>query len=199
MKVTDIIISLILGRILGFLLSDFLGAMGIRLGFYYMVILWILLPFIVLSMVWFAGIIGRRFLFIFQGTKHVLVGAVATVIDLKIFDLLSWIFSSFLFSHILVFKAISFLFSTGAKYIGNKYWAFAKHQKENLQEEIINFLFITLVGLVIDTGSFYFLTTFVHPLFGMPAALWIKSSIIMAAIAAALWNFLGYKFLVFKK
>src|SRR3989344_5833308 len=63
----------------------------------------------------------------------------------------------------------------------------------------LQFFMVTLVGLVIDVGFFYYFTKITGPQFGASNALWIKISVIFAAIMAAIWNFLGYKFLVFKK
>ena len=199
MRVVDVIFSLMVGRFIAFLFSDFLGEWGIKLGIYYSLILWVAFPFISLFCLWIAYIIGRKFLFIFQAAKHFLVGAFATVIDLKIFVLSLWFFSLFLSLSPMILKGASFLISTSIKYWGNKYWAFGRHEKENIKEEIVHFFYITAVGLIIDIIVFYFLTRMLQPQFQLSAANWVKLSVIFAATAAALWNFLGYKFIVFKK
>lgn len=215
MRVLDVIFSLAIGRVIGFLMNDFFLEWGIKLGFYYTFILWIVFPFLSLFCLWLAYLIGRKFLFIYQAVKHLLVGAFATVFDLKIFVLLSWFFTSLIFINPLIFKGISFILSTIIKYWGNKYWAFEKHEpfdslrsdsgqaaqdkQDNVRKEIIQFFYITLFGLIIDISVFYYMTKLMGPQFNLSAVIWIKLSIIFAAIIAALWNFLGYKFLVFKK
>ncbi len=130
---------------------------------------------------------------VFQAVKHLIVGAIATLFDLAVFTLLAIVFNP------LLSKGISFLFSTAIKYWGNKYWAFAKPEKENWRKELFSFIIITLVGLLIDVGVFYYFTNMLGPQFLLSVALWTKVSVVMAAVVAALWNFLGYKFLVFKK
>ena len=207
MKVIDIIFSLITGRVIGFLLSDFLKEWGITIGFYYSLVLWIVLPFFSLFCLWLAYKASTfakasadksdgqgKFLFVFQAAKFVLVGTFATVIDLKIFEFLAWFFSAYILA-----KIISFIVATFLKYWGNKYWSFQKYEKEDLNKEIIQFFFITLVGLIVDVVSFYYFTKIMGPQFALSNVIWIKLSVIFAGITAALWNFLGYKFLVFKK
>ena len=131
----------------------------------------------------------------FQVVKHVTVGAVATLLDLGIFELLVAILGV----NALLVKGFSFICSTLVKYGGNKYWAFQKPEHDGLSKEIIQFLIITIVGLGIDLTSFYYATKIPwgSPIFG--PHLWQATSVLIAAAVAAVWNFTGYKFLVFKK
>ena len=194
MKIIDIIFALVCGKVVGFVASDLIKGLGIPISFYGSLALWIIFPIVALFFLWMADSIGKKILFVFEGAKFFLVGAFATVVDLKLFELLIWIFPIYILG-----KVISFIISTLLKYWGNKYWTFKKHQKENVHREIIQFFSITLVGLAIDVSAFYYATKIIGPQFSMPTAIWIKLSVIFAALAAALWNFLGYKFLVFKK
>lgn len=199
MKPLDIIFALICGRVIGFLVSDFLKTWGVSVGVAYQIIIWLILPFAALLCLWIAQSIGRRFLFVFQAGKHLLVGAAATVVDLKIFELIVWFSGLFLMIGPLGAKSISFIFSTLLKYWGNKYWAFLQHEKEQMHLEMAKFFLITLAGLGIDLGAFYYATDVIGPRGSIPAVLWVKFSVIFAALAAAAWNFICYKFLVFKK
>ncbi len=194
MKISDIIFALVCGKVIGFVASDLIRGFGIPISFYESIVLWIIFPVIALFFLWLANIIGKKLLFVFESAKFFLVGAFATVIDLKLYELFLWFFP---FS--ILAKSISFIFSTILKYWGNKYWTFGKHEKENMKKEITQFFAITLVGLAIDVSAFYYATKIVGTQFGLPAPIWIKLSVILAALATALWNFLGYKFLVFKK
>jgi len=198
-KITDVIFALIAGRIIGFLVGDFLREWGIDIGLYWGLLIWLVLPLVSLACLWLAYKIGRKFLFIFQGAKYFLVGAVATIIDLKLFEFLFWIFSIHITFVTITAKSISFIISTFFKYWGNKHWAFLKHEKEDIHKEIIGFFAITLVGLAIDVMCFYYFAKIMGPQFNLPDAIWVKLSVIFAALVAALWNFVGYKFFVFKK
>ncbi len=199
MKVIDIIFALICGRIVAQIAHDFLKGYGIEIG-YYKWILYLTLPIISLVCLWLAYLIGKKFLFVFQAAKYFLVGVFATIIDLKLFELLVWIFS-FSFGTVapITSKGISFLISTFVKYWGNKHWTFEKPEKENIGQEIFQFVVVTIIGLGLDIGSFLYFTKIIGPQLSAPEDVWIKLSVIFAALVAAIWNFIGYKFLVFKK
>ena len=85
-KVIDIIFALVFGRIIGFLVGDFLREWDVHIGFYWSMVIWIVFPLFSLMCLWIAFLIGRKILFVFQSAKFLLVGAVATVIDLKLFE-----------------------------------------------------------------------------------------------------------------
>lgn len=210
MKAIDVIFALISGRIIGVLLNDFFKEWSISIGWYYHLILWLALPFISLFCLWLAWLIGKKFIFVFQAAKFLLVGAVFMVVDLKLFEFLV-LFKNLLFvkSDILFFsllfltspltaKGISFLIATFLKFWGNKYWVFGRPEKDNLKKELVKFFSITLVGMVIDVTAFYYFVNILGPQFGTSVFVWIKLSVILAGVIVALWNFLGYKFLVFK-
>ncbi|MEK7664236.1 MAG: GtrA family protein [Patescibacteria group bacterium] len=199
MKAIDVVLALIFGRIIGFLLGDFLREWEIHINLYLNLIIWIAFPLISLFCLWLAHLIGRKFLFIYQGAKFFLVGAVATVVDLKLFEFIWLLVLAQIQASSIIAKGFSFVISTALKYWGNKYWAFQKHGKENIHKEMAQFFLITLIGLAVDILSFRYFVNALGPQFDIPAAIWIKLSVIFAAIIAAIWNFIGYKFFVFKK
>ncbi len=198
MKVTDIIFALISGWMVNWVAFDFLKGYGVDFGLWRWLLSWVL-PIVSLTFLWIAYLASRKLLFVYQGAKHLLVGAFATVIDLEIFELLVWVFSLAAVVSPIFSKGISFLISTSVKYWGNKHWAFGKFEKEELPKEIFQFFIVTVVGLGLDIGSFFYFTKIMGPQFGTPLSVWVELSVILAAIVAALWNFCGYKFLVFKK
>ena len=65
--------------------------------------------------------------------------------------------------------------------------------------EVFQFFTISLGGMVIDVIAFFFFVKVMGPQFEIPPVVWVKFSVIFAGIAAAFWNFLGYKHYVFKK
>lgn len=199
MKVIDVILALIFGRVMGFLVGDFLREWNINIGFYWALTIWLIFPTVALLFLWMAQVISRKLPFVFQAAKFILVGAAATVVDLKLFEFGWAFFLPHIESAVIVAKGSSFIIATLLKYWGNKKWAFQKHGKENIHKEIAQFFSVTLVGLVIDLLSFSYFVNILGPQFGIPGAIWVKISVIFAGIAAALWNFSGYKFLVFKK
>jgi hypothetical protein len=110
MKVIDIIFALICGEIVAQITYDFLKGYGIEIS-YYKWLLYFTLPIVSLTCLWLAYLIGKKLLFVFQSAKYFLVGVFATIIDLKLFELLVWI-------NPIISKGISFLISIFIKYWG---------------------------------------------------------------------------------
>ncbi len=193
MKVFDATLALLFGAGVALGLVEFLA--GQRMP--YVILLCVILPALCVLGIYIGEIIGKKYLIVYQLARHVLVGAFATIVDLKVFELLGFFFG--LLVSPIIFKAISFIFSTGIKYVGNKHWAFEKQDTLHIGHEATKFFVITLIGLLLDVGVFYFCTNMLGAQFGLALGLWAKVSVIISAIVAAVWNFIGYKFLVFKK
>jgi putative flippase GtrA len=160
------------------------------------------LPF-ALAILCFVGIrvaflIGQKIFILFQAAKFFLVGTLNTFIDLgvlNIFILISGIASGVFYS---IFKAISFLVATTNSYFWNKFWTFEKKEKPD-PKEFFKFLVVTVFGFLINVGVASFVVNIVGPQFGMGKKIWASVGAIVAAFFAFVWNFLGSKFIVFKK
>jgi putative flippase GtrA len=179
----DIIFATVCGLSVSWLAFDFFGKYGL--------IAIIILPILSIIGLWVVELIGKKLLFVHQAGKFALAGAFADVVDIKVFQL---VFLFLPFS--LPVKAISFIVGTFVKYFSDKHWAFEKPDKENMHKEIAKFFLVAMVGLGINVVSFYFFSKMEVIL---PAKIWQELSIILAALVTAIWNFTGYKFLVFKK
>jgi len=97
-----------------------------------------------------------------------------------------------------VFKGITFLIATSAKYFGDKFWAFEKMEKTGMGKEFSQFFFVTLIGLGLNVGIASFVVNGIDPQFGLTANNWGTVGGIAAAFGVMAWNFIGYKFFVFK-
>ncbi len=137
--------------------------------------------------------------FFFQLSKFGLIGVANTVIDLGIYNL--FIFMSDVSSGYLiaVFKSFSVLAAIVNSYVWNKFWSFEKKETGNVGEEFTQFLLISLSGLLLNVG----ITAFVVNVIGAPAGMaektWASIGGLTASILVLTWNFIGYKFFVFKK
>ncbi|MBX4201087.1 GtrA family protein [Candidatus Parcubacteria bacterium] len=190
MKIIDIILAILCTETVVFLLGDIL-----KLPLYLTILAYLLFPILSVVFLFAMYLIGKKAILAFQAGKHVMIGGLATVVDLKMFEVLL----ALALRNILLAKSISFVISTSLKYIGNKHWAFERHGNEGIKKEMVQFLAITVIGLSIDLAVFYYSTKILGPQFAVPPSIWVKTSVILAAVAAAVWNFLGYKLLVFKK
>lgn len=145
-----------------------------------------------------ASIIGKKILILFQAAKFFLVGTLNTFIDIGVVEFLILITKIEVGGPVTFFKAISFLTATTNSYFWNKYWTFGKREKIK-PEEFLKFLIITTIGLLINVSIFHFIFTILGPKFGIKIGTWRIISVILAAFFAFMWNFLGSKFIVFKK
>jgi len=183
----DIIFALICGLAVAWIGTDFFSK--------YALVFFILLPVLSVFGLWVADLIGKKFLFVRQAAKFSLAGGFADVVDIKAFQLLFWLLPFSLF-----IKAISFVAGTLVKYFCDKYWAFNTPENDPkstpMHKEMIKFFLVAGVGLLINVVSFYF---FGKIKTSMPAKTWTELVIILATIVTAVWNFCGYKYLVFKK
>ncbi len=203
LKKSDIILALFIGEITAcyfiYILKNSSLAKTIP---HFLNFLWSLIfvfPILTLIGIYIAFLIGKRFLFVFQLAKFALVGVIATIVDLGILAFLiraSGIEAGIWYS---VFKGTSFLVATCSKYLGDKLWAFEKKEMEGVGEEFAKFFLVTLGGLLINVGIASFVVNIIGPCFGIGKELWANLGGIIAAFGTVIWNFSGYKFIVFKK
>jgi putative flippase GtrA len=159
----------------------------------------VLFPLLAIFGIWIAEIIGRRFLFVYQLAKFLLVCSFFAVFDLIILNSLM-AFLGIEKEEVVkytIFVATSFIVATIFKYFANKYWAFEKKEKERMEKEFGIFFFVTAISGIIQTGvSRLFFKSFA---LAMPIILVGNVGKIIGIVVASIWNFLGYKFFVFKK
>lgn len=191
MKISDIIIAFVCGWAVNLLAFDFLKEFGVDFGLWKYLLSWVL-PILSVFCLWLMSLLEQKLHIVYQGAKFALVGVFADIIDIKAFQLIILLIPADL-----AIKTVSFLIAVAIKYFGNKRWVFNKSEKEGIKE-VAQFLAVTLGGLLINLVSFYCATNSSFQ-FGVSANMWTEISIIFAALAAAAWNFVGYKFIVFKK
>lgn len=201
LKKSDIILSLIIGEITAWYFFYILKNSSLNFR-HFSAVLWslpIFFPLLSLIGIWLAFLIGKKFLFVFQLAKFSLVGVIATIIDLGILAFLihaSGIASGIWYS---IFKAVSFVVATCSKYLGDKLWAFEKKEMTEVGREFGKFFIVTLGGLLINVGIASLIVNIIGPQFGLSREIWANLGGIIAALGTVVWNFSGYKFLVFKK
>jgi len=133
-----------------------------------------------------------------QFSKFVLIGMLNTGIDFAVLNLLMRLFSVYEGSSIIPIKAVAFFTANINSYFCNKYWTFRQEQKKNISQEYGKFLIISAIALGIHLMVIYSITTLIPPIL-MSKELWANFANIVAVGLALIWNFIGYKFLVFKK
>ena len=142
----------------------------------------------------------KRKEFIAQITKYVLVGSLNTGIDFAVLNLLLWMTGIYSGKWIILLNAIAFSVAVINSYFWNKFWTFKDKGTDGSKvKEFSQFVSITLIGMILNTAVVYFMTTFTSPIMELSPELWANLAKVFATGISLVWNFLGYKFIVFKK
>lgn len=198
LDVRDLAFAGINGAVFGILLPIVLKNLGVDIGISGFMFL---LAFSILAVlgVFVGYVLSRIARFFFQLTKFGSVGAANTAIDFGILNLLiatTGVATGGLF---IVFKFVSFLGATINSYIWNKYWSFGDKSKDDIKEEFTKFITISGIGVFLNVGIASFVNNIIGPAAGIGENQWANIAAAIAAISVLTWNFVGYKFVVFKK
>ena len=134
-----------------------------------------------------------------QFIKFAFVGGINTGIDFAVLNSLMWISGIYEGKEIIFLNIIAFTVATINSYFMNKRWTFEVKGKKEVGKEFSQFILISLIGISINTGIVYSITTFIEPSFGLSSPLWANFAKASATAISLIWNFIGYKFIVFKK
>lgn len=194
----DFIISALVGFLVGVFAIPTLFNLGIH-NRLFLIILPLAVPPLWMLGLWLGGFLSRWFAFTTQFSKFVAVGFLNTAIDFGVLNLLSsatGITTGFIIGGI---NIPGFVIAVFNSYFWNKLWVFRDRQEENIFRDFPKFLVITLVGLFINSGIVILVTTFIHPFLGVEARVWLNIAKAVAASLSLIWNFVGYKFVVFNQ
>jgi len=142
--------------------------------------------------------LGRKRPVLFQFGKFITIGLSNTAIDFGILNLLIFLTDierGYFYS---LFKAISFMFAVTNSYFWNKFWAFESSNTKGTRKEFFQFLTISGIGFGINVIVASFVVNVIGPVGEISARLWANLGAFSAIAISLLWNFLGYKFIVFK-
>lgn len=198
MKKADIIIAFLAGEGVAWLFIWFLKKSAIEIA----LLNWglpILFPFLAIICLWASYLIGKRYLFVFQLAKFLLIGSLFALFDLVILNSLMTYFGVTKGIEYSIFVTTSFVIATSVKYIADKFWAFEKSERKGMGREFTGFFIITLISGGIHIGIASFIVNIIGAQFGISPLIWANIGKILGIVVASAWNFLGYKFIVFKK
>lgn len=196
MKRGDIIASLILGGIIGLFLAFILQGFGF--GIFSPWILVLILPILAVVGIAVGELIGKKIPIILQIMKFGMVGLANTAVDFGILNFLMAATGIFSGKDIFFLNSVSFIIAVIHSYFWNKFWTFSARKTE-ATKEFLQFLIVSVVGLLINGGIVYMITTWLQPMFGVNEISWANAGKVAATAISLIWNFIGYKFIVFKK
>lgn len=137
-----------------------------------------------------------------QFSKFVLIGFLNTAIDFTILNLLMWLTGIYKGRWIFLLNVISFSVAVVNSYLWNKFWVFKAKEADQAKEivsEFSQFIVIAVIGMIINSLIVFSITTFIPPVFGLNPQVWANLAKALATGVSLLWNFTGYKLIVFKK
>ena len=205
MKKIDLLSSIVLGLIISVFAIALISALEseINVSAINTTLLWLLIimgvPFLTVLWVYIASRLGNRQHVFFQFGKFIPIGVSNAAIDFGVLNLLiltSGIDKGLLFS---VFKGISFLFAVINSYFWNKFWTFESRGTAGLGRQFVIFLIVAGIGFVINVATATFIVNFINPIGDVSPILWANIGALASIVIVIIWNFFGYKFLVFKK
>lgn len=141
-----------------------------------------------------------------QFAKFFVIGIMNTLIDLVILNAETLITGQKEGYQYAIQKGFSFMAAVTFSYFMNKYWAFQDKNKEREGKKFSQFLFVSLIGMAINitvaTLVVTYLQTPVNSVLDwgfLTPQMWVNIGALSGSAAGLLWNFVGYKFWVFKK
>src|SRR3989344_6239642 len=195
----DLKISLFIGAVAGALLLPILPNLGLELSFaerlYAGLGLAIFTPAGYLVAYW----LSRRFPVMIQFVKFGITGGLNALIYLGVLNLLisaSGIASGFFYS---IFVSIAFIVAVINSYLWNKNWVFKAGESGGGGGEFIKFFLVNLVGFLINVGAASLVVNVIGAPAGVSEPLWANIGAVSAVFFTLFWNFIGLKFLVFKR
>lgn len=194
----DLKISIVIGIVAGVLMLPTLRNLGVALNLRVaataVVGLTIFTPLGYLVAYW----LSRWRPVFLQFVKFGIVGGLNAMIDLGVLNLLiyfSGIAAGFWYS---VFKSASFLTAVTNSYFWNKYWTFRSESGVG-GVEFSKFLLVNLFTFALNVGAASVLVNVVGAPAGFSLELWANIGAVSAVFISMFINFLGMKFIVFKK
>lgn len=194
----DFLCILVIGFAVGLLAQPIIGnlvshlSLALRFAVFF--------GFLVLAplLLFIAYLIGKFIPVIYQFAKFAAVGTLNTFIDFGVLNLEIFLFSvssGILYS---VFKGISFLAATTNSFFWNKYWTFNSKTPAN-PKETLKFYVVAIVGWVINVSLASFVVNVLSRPISFSPNLWANVGALVGVAGSFLWDFLGYKFIVFKQ
>ena len=135
---------------------------------------------------------SRWFPFFVQFGKFAVVGFLGAAIDFSVLNAVSYATGITAGLTLGWINAPGFLLAVTNNYFWNKLWVFSTNH--GIFHELPKFFGVTVAGLLINSGTIIILTNFS---FGFDNQIWLNISKVITNAIAMVWNFIGYKFVVF--
>lgn len=133
-----------------------------------------------------------------QFIRFFCVGLLNTGIDFGVLNFLIYLTGKSSGVYFPVFKSVSFIVAVTNSYFMNKRWTF-KSSESAKTSEFLKFFGVNIVGWGINVGVATYVVNYVSAPAGISPVLWANIGAFSAVAFTLVWNFIGMKFIVFKK
>ncbi|MBI4050039.1 MAG: GtrA family protein [Candidatus Doudnabacteria bacterium] len=134
-----------------------------------------------------------------QFVRFLVIGVLNTAIDFAVLNLLSYATGITRGNGLIGLNLISFSVAVTNSYFMNKRWTFRYDARGRQTRKYVEFFILTGIGALINTAIVRVVSTNVEPLFGLSPREWLNFAKALATGVVLVWNFTGYKFIVFKR
>jgi putative flippase GtrA len=152
--------------------------------------------------------IGRKISFIWQLSKFGVTGVLNALVDLGTLSILTFFFRAYynidskdiafgVITFYSIYKSASFIIANINSYFWNKHWTF--HQEDRKGSEFLQFFIVSIIGFAINVIVASLIFESIAASIGISADQAGLIGAVVGSVAGLAWNFIGYKFLVFKK
>lgn len=147
---------------------------------------------------WLVSLLSRFIPVFLQVAKFAAVGGLNTLLDLGVLNvliLISGVATGYWYP---MFKGISFVIANINSYFWNKHWTFGVSDSANIKE-FSQFLTVSIIGFGINVSIASLIVNIIGAPENISPERWANIGALSATIISLVWNFIGYKFFVFKK
>lgn len=207
----DLLLGTLAGLLIGLLFLPVLKAAKPTL---YSQVSLVIVPFFLIATPFglaFAYMIGKKLPVVWQLGKFGVTGVLNVLVDLGVLSLLTFFFKAYFnidskgiaivgisfLTFYSLYKATSFIVANINSYYWNKYWTF--HQDGSKKAEFFQFFLVSVVGFLVNVSFASYVFKFISPVAGLNWDQWGLIGAMVGSVAGLAWNFIGYKFIVFKK
>ncbi len=196
----DIISSLVIGEAAALLMLFISANIALPLAVKsYVPLLPFAFPFFTVAVMLAGSLLGVRIAVAHQFTKFLLVGGLNFLIDLGVLNFLITLTGVSQGALAVGFKAAGFTTAVTSSFFWNKFWTFRVVSLEHAGLQFVEFFTVALIGLGLNAGIFALVNDVVGPQGAIPPQTWANIAAVAAAAIGLAWNFLGYKFFVFRR
>ena|SRR5579872_2608287 len=134
-----------------------------------------------------------------QVIRFGVVGAINTVVDLAVLNaLIAATGTGRTGAMYALYKSVAFFCAVLNSYLLNRSWTFQRVALKSPMLEGSQFLFISILGALVNVGSSWYVATYTSPMWGVSTKLWPSVAALVGTAFSLGFNFIGYKFWVFR-